>query len=383
MLPRDPGRTLAGAYLARRGYMLGARERTFIEACIRSVHSFFDVLRSDPGEGTRLRDILLGTEHEVAERSSSMTLRPGRIVYARVVPFDGIALMVGAGSVVLGVNTRGKVLDLRKLLKASHGELTPALLASLEEQLRELYLDERELALNPPPPVLTNTDGDPIEYHELHYEIADPERAFQALRTLEAGVSESDLRKSGTVGRDGRIRKIDLSWLKRGNRMTSGWERTVLGGISIHGRRLRVVVNSAKRSRKIRSEIERRPGDEACYLKTEARSLESAMRKHRRRRRSPEALERDREERDRLLEHPEVIAELKRLPEASCEDWPDHPLPALGGKTPREAIEDPEGREMVEALLVDFEQAEGRHPEPLRFDFTTLRRRLGLLPRQE
>ena len=69
MLPRDPGRTLAGAYLARRGYMLGARERTFIEACIRSVHSFFDVLRSDPGEGTRLRDILLGTEHEVAERS--------------------------------------------------------------------------------------------------------------------------------------------------------------------------------------------------------------------------------------------------------------------------------------------------------------------------
>ncbi len=234
VLLRDPGKTLAGTFLAKRGYTLGARERTFIEACIGSVHSFFDVLRSDPGEGMRLRDLLLETEHEVAERSSSMTLQPGHVRYARVVDFDGFALMVGAGSLVLGVNTKGKVLELRRFLRDRHGEISPALLGSLEEQLRELYLDERELALNPPPPVLTNTDGDPIELHQIHYEIDDPERAFQALRALAVGESESGLRSLATAGRDGRIRKIEFSWLKRGNRVNKGWDNTVLHATSLH-----------------------------------------------------------------------------------------------------------------------------------------------------
>jgi len=377
---RDPGRTLAGAFLAKRGDALGSRERTFIEACVGAVHSFFDVLRSDPGEGLRLRDILLGAEHEVAERSASLTVRPGDILYGRLVPFEGFALMVGTGSVALRTRAKIEILALRKWLRERHGEITPALLGSMEDQLRELYLNQREIALNPSPPVLSNTDGDPIEFHKIHYEIDDAERTFQALRTLAVGESESDIRRGGTAGRAGRLKEIEFSWLKRGNRLNKGWDNTVLGLIRIRGKKLSVEVNSAKRAGKIRSEIARRLGDEARFLRTESRSVESAARQ--RHRRSPEAEARSAPEGQRVMENPEVRAEMRRLAASMYDDWPDHPLPALAGKSPREAIADPEGREIVEALLTDFERSDVAHrPEELRYDFSTLRRRLGLEPR--
>ena len=378
--PRDPTQTHAGIFLAERGHMLEACERTFIQACLGAVHSYFHVMSTDPGVSLRLRDLLLGTEHDVAERSSSRTLRPGHVLYARVVPFDGFALMVGTGAVVLGTSAMSKILAIRKYLREHHGEITPALLGDMEEDLRSLYLDERQLALNPPMPVMTNTDGDLIEYHEIHYEIDDAERAFQALRTLALGESESDLRSGATIGRDGRIRKIEFSWLKRGNRVHRGMETTSLGAIRINGRKLTAEVNSAKRARKIRSLIDRRLGPEARYQRTDARSIESATKKHRQR--SPEKMVLADREQQRLMQHPEVIAQLRKLAEASYADWPDHPLPAFGGKTPLEAMVDPEGRDMVEALLTEFEQAELRRPEALRHDFTALRRRLGLEPRQ-
>jgi hypothetical protein len=34
--------------------------------------------------------------------------------------------------------------------------------------------------------------------------------------------------------------------------------------------------------------------------------------------------------------------------------WPSIKLPALGGKTPLQAVKNSDGREMVEALLADF-----------------------------
>lgn len=375
----DPARTLAGEFLSERGYTLGSRERAFIQACTGAFHSFFEVLSADPGLSMRLRDVLLGAEHDVAERSSSCLLQSGDLLYARVVPFDRFALMVGTGSVGLGIRARSTLLPMRKHLRERHGAITPALLGRMEDDLRAVYFDERELALDPPMPVMTNTDGDLIEYHTIDYEIDDPERAFQALHALAVGRSESEIRSEAVTGRDGRIKKVKFSWLKRGNRVHKGWETTILGAIRINGKKLTAEVNSAKRARKIRSEIDRRLGPEARHQRTEARSIESAMKKHRHR--PAEEREREERERERLMQNPDVIAQLRKLTEASYEDWPDSPLPALGGQTPREALDDPEGREMVEALLTDFERADARRPEALRYDFSTLRRRLGLPPR--
>ncbi|CAN5878270.1 hypothetical protein BH23GEM9_BH23GEM9_08520 [soil metagenome] len=58
--------------------------------------------------------------------------------------------------------------------------------------------------------------------------------------------------------------------------------------------------------------------------------------------------------------------------------WPDDHLPALGGRTPREAVRDVDSRRAVVELLNTFEAAERRRPEALRYDFDWIREELGL-----
>src|SRR2546430_11831458 len=61
---------------------------------------------------------------------------------------------------------------------------------------------------------------------------------------------------------------------------------------------------------------------------------------------------------DELMRRPEVRAHLEEFQRRHYETWPEIPLPALNNKTPLEAIQDPDGREMVEALITQFERSE-------------------------
>jgi hypothetical protein len=59
-------------------------------------------------------------------------------------------------------------------------------------------------------------------------------------------------------------------------------------------------------------------------------------------------------------------------------DWIDHPLPALRGAKPRDAIRTKGGREQVVLLLKEMEHLESGAPEGQRFDFGKIWRELGL-----
>ncbi|MGZ0020319.1 MbcA/ParS/Xre antitoxin family protein [Nitrosomonas sp. wSCUT-2] len=62
--------------------------------------------------------------------------------------------------------------------------------------------------------------------------------------------------------------------------------------------------------------------------------------------------------------------------------WPHEKLPALNGKTPLQAIKTEDGREMVEALLRDFELSNADSNLPVDSSiFDELRERLGLKKR--
>ncbi len=75
------------------------------------------------------------------------------------------------------------------------------------------------------------------------------------------------------------------------------------------------------------------------------------------------------------LEAVEALLEYKRR---HYDDWADHPLPALSGRTPREAVGTREGRQRVDALLKHMENLEARSPLGQAFDFSSLRSSLGL-----
>lgn len=72
---------------------------------------------------------------------------------------------------------------------------------------------------------------------------------------------------------------------------------------------------------------------------------------------------------------PEIADEIMRsFKERHYAEWPDIPLPALEGKTPREAARSARGRKKLAALIGDMEKNELRQPAETRYDFTKLRR---------
>ncbi len=60
--------------------------------------------------------------------------------------------------------------------------------------------------------------------------------------------------------------------------------------------------------------------------------------------------------------------------------WPDQPLPALNGRTPREAVRTARGRTAVDLLLKDLENREQRAGGDAAFDLSAIHRELGLDP---
>jgi hypothetical protein len=60
------------------------------------------------------------------------------------------------------------------------------------------------------------------------------------------------------------------------------------------------------------------------------------------------------------------------------EAWLDERVPALGGKTPRQAAKTAVGRERLEALLVDFASRSEQEPVHMRVGVDRLRQQLGL-----
>jgi hypothetical protein len=75
---------------------------------------------------------------------------------------------------------------------------------------------------------------------------------------------------------------------------------------------------------------------------------------------------------------PEMLDALRELKERHLEQWLDEQVPALGGKTPRQAARTARGREQVDVLLREMENHEGRMADGAMSDFPGLRARLGI-----
>ncbi len=60
--------------------------------------------------------------------------------------------------------------------------------------------------------------------------------------------------------------------------------------------------------------------------------------------------------------------------------WANEKVPALGGRTPMQAVKDPDGREIVESLLVQWERnaEDGLYSQGIRPDIARLRKILNL-----
>jgi hypothetical protein len=91
---------------------------------------------------------------------------------------------------------------------------------------------------------------------------------------------------------------------------------------------------------------------------------------------------RQEDEHDKLMKDPAAQAVLRDFLQKETDAWIHKKLPALGGRTPLQAVKDPDLREIVEALLLDFERHAATDPPGTAPDFSGIRKRLGVPARK-
>jgi hypothetical protein len=265
---------------------------------------------------------------------------------------------------------------LQKKIAKQNRNLAAEDLVRYAEDIREAYLDIRD-RLNAPPR-FANTDGDPLHFHTLTFSIGSAEAAFDALAPLAVGRSKEELLEGAEFDEAGKLRSLEFDWLKKGNRKMSTWENTILGSIRIKGHSLMAKVNSEERAQQIRAEIEKRLRGTATHQSTIAKTADEMLAQSPKRGKVSATIHE--ETVDDILRDPEVTKHLQERMQRQVEAWAHEKIPALGGRTPMQAVNDPDGREIVESLLIQWERSadEGVYQQGIQPDIGALRRILNL-----
>ena len=374
------GGLLVQSYLKNAANRLSDLEHLILQQAITRPVSFYEIVSVNPGRGALLRDILIGEETEIEEHAGSEMMRPGDVLYAQLWILPEVATLGRTGPIHFPPDRKVEIIKLRaqlqrKIKKQNRG-LSADDLTSYTDEIRTVYLDLRDALAKPPQ--LQNTDGDPFLPHKIHFNIQSAQRTFDALASLAWGVTKEDMLEESDRNRDGSLRSIDFAWIRQGNKTNKSWPNTVLGHLKVREKTLLVEVNSVNRAKRIRQEIEQRLGSEAIHVGTETESPDQLLKQAKETkslRGTPKKMDEDDPMRD-----PEVRRQIEAQLQKQVEGWVRTKLPALDGRTPMQAVADPDGREMVEALLEGWER-QNEIPAArgiVRPDISALRRLLKL-----
>lgn len=357
---RIDGVTAVDRYLEEKGRYLSGEERAWLDAQKAAWVSVWEVLAVEPGKSVTLRDLLSGEERRASEASASHTLVERDAMLARVVDHGGLSLLCGAHPQPLPPPSAADVVQrVRKVLHA-RGPVAPgrlrdevsgrALIRCWEEAIELLEARPRV------PQELRNTDGDPFLLTTDHFDIV-PGAAPAVAATL---ATLPGAEAPGSGGKEG-----EYVFKRPGNAMHRSWDHTIVGHAFIAGGTLRLETNSRERAGALRARVEA-----ACGAQIRHRLREHA---------DPlsQKAPRGRKETASTIPPAEAARLVHEFKTHHYRDWLDQSLPALGGKTPRQAVRTTKGRAAVDVLLKDIENMEQRHEETP-FDVAWLRRELGL-----
>ncbi|HUR33313.1 MAG TPA: hypothetical protein VM032_05925 [Vicinamibacterales bacterium] len=347
-------------------------DRLYVETACRSPLSVFAVEQVTPGRSLDIKDVLTGARFHVLEQGASQTVRPAQLLFTRVVTVEGVSVMFGAAPYIVPPHWHTRIIDWRERVFRKR-LMTREELADFDIEIRDLYFDIAAQILNPTPPQLRNTDGDPVALTTLTYTltttVADAFVKLAPLCTVhgEDHVDEIEHDASGAVT------SAVMNWVKAGNRKLKDWDNTILGTLRLDAGRLVAEVNSTRRATRLRREITKRLGRAAVLTDTAVVDPSQLLGKGPR----PPANQSVGSE----LEE-EASAELRALQEEVTrrhwESWLDTRVPALGNRTPRQAVRSAGGRERLEALLAEFEQQDADGPLSVAVPVTEIRLALGL-----
>ncbi|HET9443022.1 MAG TPA: SEC-C domain-containing protein, partial [Acidimicrobiales bacterium] len=299
-------------FVERRGPLLPTDEAELAASWVGARLRVCEVLEVRPDEGLVLDDLLSGERLEVVERAATRGMIPHLLILTRVLPDGegGLQLFGGVRTIPFGRH--------EGLLEVLAGPPTPAAVAQ--------WLGAASV-----PPALTNTEGEVQVLGRAVYEL-DPGTAPDA-----AAASLSEVLDDEGEG----------EWAVRGEEQPDGG-RQHHGRVVLAGRRLVVEANSEPRLHDIDALVSAAVAGltrlDSLALPLDAVLLRRLL-----------AGMGERHGHDHAGVDPaaeEFVAQKLRDYEDA---WVDEPIPALGGATPRAAVEDDAQRRDLERLLADME----------------------------
>jgi hypothetical protein len=370
--PDWPLQTIGLEWLASRPANVSDLDRVYVETACRSPLSVFAVEQAMPGRSLDIKDVLTGARFHVLEQGASQTMRPGQLLFTRVVTVEGTSVMFGAAPFIVPPHWHTRIIDWRERVFRRQ-LMTRQDLADFDIEIRDLYFDIAAQILNPAPPQLQNTDGDAVALTTLTYTlkttVAD---AFEKLAPL-SHVHGDDFVDEIEHDASGAVTSARMSWVKSGNRKLKDWDNTILGTLQLDAGLMVAEVNSTRRATRLKREIAKRLGGAAVLTDTAVVDPSELLGKGPR---SPEA--RSPDSRVEVEESEELRAIVEEFTRRHWESWLDTRVPALGNRTPRQAARSAAGRERLEALLSAFEQQDTDTRSSVAAPVAEIRLALGL-----
>ncbi len=374
------GKTILEDFRDRRLNSLSAEERRLAESLLKSYVSIYEVQDVREGEGMTIRDVFTGEEMDVEEVSGSYMAVRWDLVQVRVYRMDGVCRFGGNGQTIprMRIDALKTCLDeARRKYGADTGrEGWPAFLKDNAFLIGRFFDDVVEEL----PPLLTE-ERHRIISARAHFTVSGYERVRKLLSREYDFADENEIPSGG----------VSFSWLKRGP--SKDWEVsteadvngmvatssivhpsgqltfTVLGTVNLHPGRLTLECMSRERLERGKKRLLDLLGESIRHRVDEFEDIHVAME---RRGGKGEAV--------KPLQDDKARALLAAMMRKHLSAWVDQALPALDGRTPREAAATMAGREKVLHLIKDLENAEARKKkagEPF-IDLGSLRDELGI-----
>lgn len=288
-------------FMDERGVLLPDDERLLGEQWLLVERSVHEIETVSPGTSFTARDLRTGERVEVRERTASRTLTSGSLICARLVPAGETTQCFG-GIEPVALHERDELLQLLD------GEPAPGEL---------VWFLSRRFA----PPVLQNTEGNPLVLCEAVLRSDDPSALAAALDNI--------------YDRD----ETELRWFE--HVVTHGMQR-LRATVTLDGHDVRVETNSEPRMDRVLDTVWHLQPELQILTQTRrpAQDIQEAMS------RAPaEPLD---------ASDPQVAEALEQVIRAHETAWLDEPIPALAGATPRQAADDPTRRPDLIRLIDSF-----------------------------
>jgi hypothetical protein len=345
--------------LAETGSGVNDDEIAYLLECCKTGFSFFEILEVIPDKALKLKNILTEEYHTVLERKATQGVQPGDIFFGKVMEIDELEFLEACAPTVIPPQFKVEIIKFRKHMGKKNKVINHELLHEWAIEVLEVYRFICDKINNPPDRILVNTDGHLLVPHKLVFEIDDPNKAFEALHPLCINHTKEELLDYAKRDRQGKVKSVDFSWLKSGNKKHKTWDNTILGNIDIKITKMVVEVNSAERAKKFQSELKKKMPSGWKLKSTLIERIESKTKNSKTAKSQSLKLEK---EQAQLMANPEIKNHMEKMMKAHWDNWMIEPIPALGGAKPVDAVKSKDGREALEALLTQFERNAARNP---------------------